>query len=157
MIKENKTIAEFGGGLCQVSTTAFRAALLAGLPIVEREEHAYRVRYYEWPYGPGVDATIYPPHPDLKFKNDTGNWILIQTRVEGTKLYFDFYGTKAGRRGQINKPQILWSRPDGSLATLFTRDVFVNDSKVRTDTFRSTYKSPSLYPHPVVETGAPAQ
>src|SRR3990167_7359954 len=157
VIKENKTIPEYGGGLCQVSTTAFRAALLAGFTILERKEHAYRVKYYEWPYGPGVDATIYPPHPDLKFKNDTDYYVLIQTKTVGTKIIFDFYSTKAGRFAVINKPKVLWSKPDGSMGALFTRDVFQNGKLVRSDVFKTLYKSPSLYPRPVVETGAPVQ
>lgn len=146
VIKENKTIPEFGGGLCQVATTTFRAALMSGLPIVERKNHAYRVHYYEWPYGPGVDATIYPPHPDVQFKNDTGHYILIQTRIEGVKIYYDFYGTKNGREGRINKPVVLWSKSDGSLATSFTRDILINGAVTHTDTFKSVYRSPSLYP-----------
>ncbi len=146
VIKENKTIPEFGGGLCQVATTTFRAALMSGLPIVERKNHAYRVHYYEWPYGPGVDATIYPPHPDVQFKNDTGHYILIQTRVEGYKIYYDFYGTKNGREGKINKPVILWAKSDGSLATSFARDIIINGAITHTDTFKSIYRSPALYP-----------
>lgn len=157
VIKDRKTIPEYGGGLCQVSTTTFRAALLAGLPIVERKEHAYRVRYYDWPYGPGVDATVYLPSPDLKFKNDTGHWILIQTRVSGSKLSFYFYGTKGGRTAVINRSKILWRGADGAMGTEFTRQVFQNGQLVRTDTFRSKFKSPSLFPKPVVETGAPVE
>jgi len=64
VIKKNKTVPEYGGGLCQVSTTAFRAALNSGLKITERVPHAYPVRYYN---PQGTDATIYPPHPDLRF------------------------------------------------------------------------------------------
>ena len=156
VIKENKTVPEFGGGLCQVSTTTFRAALLSGLPIIERKPHAYRVRYYDWPYGPGVDATVYQPNPDLKFKNDTGHWILIQTSASGSRLTFSFYGTSGGRSATISKPTILWSKPDGSMATVFTRQVFQNGVLVRTDPFNSKFKSPALFPHPVVENGAPA-
>ena len=43
----SRTIKGVGGGVCQVSTTLFRAAFLAGFPIVERYPHAYRVGYYE--------------------------------------------------------------------------------------------------------------
>jgi len=146
VIKENKTIPEYGGGLCQVGTTTFRAALMSGLPIVERKNHAYRVHYYEWPYGPGVDATIYPPHPDVQFKNDTGHYILIQTKLVGNVLTYDFYGTKSGREGRINKPIVLWSLPDGSLATIFSRDIIVNGKVVETNEFKSLYNSPDLYP-----------
>ena len=68
---------EYGGGLCQIGTTVFRAAVNSGLPITERRPHAYRVVYYE---PAGFDATIYDPRPDLRFINDTENYILIQTK-----------------------------------------------------------------------------
>ena len=87
VIKGNKTVPEYGGGLCQVATTLFRAALQSGLPITERRNHSYRVSYYE---PAGTDATIYSPHPDLRFINDTGNNILIQARFESNDIYFDF-------------------------------------------------------------------
>jgi len=102
VIKEDRLIPETGGGLCQVSTTMFRAAINAGLEILERTPHAFRVRYYEPPVG--LDATIYIPKPDLKFKNDTPGHILIQTKIEGTKLIFQFYGTKDGRKVEIKGP-----------------------------------------------------
>lgn len=94
VIKGDRTTPEYGGGLCQIGTTVFRAALATGLPITARRNHSYRVVYYE---PAGTDATIYDPWPDFKFINDTGHHILIQTRIEGTKLYFDFWGTPDGR------------------------------------------------------------
>lgn len=103
VIKGNKTIPEYGGGLCQIGTTVFRTALATGLPIVERRNHSYRVSYYE---PAGTDATIYSPWPDLKFKNDTGHYILIKSRIEGKKIYFDFWGTKDGRIVQTTEPVI---------------------------------------------------
>ena len=93
VIKQNQTIPEYGGGLCQVSTTTFRAAAEAGLKITERRNHAFIVRYYN---PPGFDATIYPPHPDFRFINDTPGHILIQTSVVDTKLRFEFFGTSDG-------------------------------------------------------------
>lgn len=106
VIKENKTTPEFGGGLCQVSTTLFRAALNAGLPITERQNHSYRVVYYERGTGPGLDATVYDPKPDLKFQNDTPGWILIQGRVIGNSVTFELYGTSDGRRSTISDVEI---------------------------------------------------
>lgn len=103
VIKENKTIPEYGGGLCQVGTTVFRAALYSGLPITARRNHSYRVSYYE---PAGMDAAVYIPQPDVRFKNDTGNYILIQTRIEGDDIYFDFWGTKDGRQVEVTKPVI---------------------------------------------------
>ncbi len=103
VIKGNKTTPEFGGGLCQIGTTVFRAALGTGLPITERRNHSYRVVYYE---PAGMDATIYSPKPDLKFINDTGHYILIQSRIEGMKIYFDFWGTPDGRIASTTKPVV---------------------------------------------------
>lgn len=95
VIKDNKTLPEFGGGLCQVSTTLFRAALNSGMKITARANHAYRVSYYEPPAG--MDATIYDPAPDFKFVNNYSSHILIQSQITGTKLTFTFYGTKDSR------------------------------------------------------------
>ena len=100
----NTTRADVGGGLCQVSSTAFRAAFWAGLPIVERWPHAFRVRYYEPPVG--LDATIYSPSVDLKWLNDTGHHILIQTYVDKAKstLTFRLYGANPGRTIEMDGP-----------------------------------------------------
>jgi vancomycin resistance protein YoaR len=105
VIKGNRTVPEYGGGLCQIGTTVFRAALNTGLPITQRRNHSYRVTYYE---PAGLDATIYDPQPDLRFLNDTGKHILFTTRIDGDNLIFDFYGTKDGRQAVIspNPPKI---------------------------------------------------
>lgn len=103
VIKEDKTTPEFGGGLCQVSTTTFRAVLNGGLEVTERRNHSYRVAYYE---PAGTDATVYDPYPDFKFTNDTPGHILIDTYIEGNKLYFDFYGTDTGRTVEMDGPHI---------------------------------------------------
>lgn len=86
-----RTLPEYGGGLCQVSTTAFRGVWKAGLPILARRNHSFAVRYYA---PPGTDATIYPPWTDLKFRNDTDGALLLQTFTEGNSAYFLYYGTK---------------------------------------------------------------
>lgn len=95
VIKGNKTTPEFGGGLCQIGSTSFRAAMEAGLKITQRRNHSYRVRYYE-PIG--TDATIYEPSPDFRFKNDTPAHILITTEMKGDGLYFSIWGTDDGRK-----------------------------------------------------------
>lgn len=95
VIKGNETVPEFGGGLCQIGTTVFRAALNTGLKITERRNHSYRVRYYE---PAGTDATIYDPSPDLRFINDTQAHILINSYLQGDDLMFEFWGTGDGRK-----------------------------------------------------------
>lgn len=110
IIKEGRTVLGDGGGVCQVSTTLFRAALAAGLPIVERHAHAYRVHYYEeGGYKPGLDATVYSPSYDLQFKNNTPGYILIQTQtnLNNLSLTFNLYGISDGRVSTISN-QKLW-------------------------------------------------
>lgn len=104
VIKGSKITPEFGGGLCQVATTLFRAALNAGLPIVERKNHSLRISYYEPPIG--LDATIYEPKPDLRFTNDYNRYLLLQTEVVGTELIFRFFGTQDGRKVTIPTPRV---------------------------------------------------
>ena len=108
VIQNGHTVLGDGGGVCQVSTTFFRALLNAGLPIVERHAHAYRVGYYEEDSPPGIDATIYVPSVDLKFKNDTGHYILIQSVVDlnNLSLAFYLYGTKDGRQVSMTTPVV---------------------------------------------------
>lgn len=113
IIQNGRTVLGDGGGVCQVSTTFFRALLNAGLPIIERHAHAYRVGYYEQDSPPGLDATVYYPNIDLRFKNDTENYILIQTFIDTSvqRLTFSLYGTKDGRQVVVNKPVILSQTP----------------------------------------------
>lgn len=145
VIKKDKTVPEYGGGLCQVSTTAFRGAVKAGFEITERENHAYPVQYYN---PQGTDATIYPPHPDLRFKNNTPAYVLIQTRIEGNKLYFDFYGSDDGREVTLKGPYTYDWKPDGSMKTTWTQEVYNKDGELQfKKIFYSNYKSPALYPH----------
>jgi vancomycin resistance protein YoaR len=143
VIKHNVTIPEFGGGLCQVSTTMFRAAVQGGMPITQRRNHAYAVRYYGTP---GFDATIYPPSTDLKFTNDTPGYILIQTRIEGTKLFMEFWGTSDGREVEIVGPRPYDRQPDGAVKATLAQRVMKDGEIVREDTFYSRYKSPNLFP-----------
>lgn len=92
-----------GGGICQVATTAYRAALLAGLPIVKRAPHSLYVHYYEL-FGLGLDATIFPGKQDLTFENDTPGDIVVQASLHGTELLVEFYGISDGRTVALDGP-----------------------------------------------------
>jgi vancomycin resistance protein YoaR len=104
VIVNGRTELGDGGGVCQTSTTIFRAALNSGLPITEWHAHAYRVGYYENDSKPGRDATIYTPSVDLKFTNDTAASILIQVQKDlaHNKLTYRFWGTKDDRNITIS-------------------------------------------------------
>ena len=160
VIKGNRTLPEFGGGLCQVSTTVFRAIMAAGLPITARQNHAFRVRYYE---PAGKDATIYDPSPDLKFVNDTGNHIVMVVTIVKDKIRVEFWGTRDGRVQSQSKVKILSETPPpepklietSELAegtkkcfeksvpgakTSFTYAITYPDGRVDEQEFRSVYK-----------------
>ncbi|MDE3088298.1 MAG: VanW family protein [Chloroflexota bacterium] len=106
IIFADRTVLGPGGGVCQVSTTVFRAAFFGGFPIVERWAHAYRVGFYEPPVG--LDATVFAPSVDFKFKNDTDAYLLIQPKVDlkNTTLTFNLYGTKPNRTVEMEDPII---------------------------------------------------
>lgn len=127
VIRQGKTELDVGGGICQVSTTLFRAVLDSGLNITQRQAHAYRVHYYEEDSRPGFDATVFIPSPDLKFVNDTGSYLLIQSKYDGVnkKLTYEIYGTSDGRKTVISN----YKQWDASPAP---PDVWVDDPTLPT-------------------------
>lgn len=122
IISAGRTVLGDGGGLCQVSTTLFRAAMSAGLPILERWGHSYRVSYYELNSKPGVDATVIAPSKDFRFKNDTPGHILIQTINDPKNLHLviEIYGTSDGRVATITEPKVWGITPP--LPTVYQDD-----------------------------------
>ncbi|MCC6166336.1 MAG: VanW family protein [Caldilineaceae bacterium] len=157
----DRTAVGIGGGVCQVSTTVFRAAYNAGMPIVERYNHGYVV---DWYGEPGLDATIFTPSVDFKFRNDTGAYLLIDPVVDGANgtMAFNFYGAKPAREVYVSEPvisdvvaappplytvdasvapgqrkQVDWEKP-GMIATV-TRTI-VEGGATRTETLVSKYQ-----------------
>lgn len=122
IISQGRTVLGDGGGLCQVSTTLFRAAMDAGLPILERWGHSYRVSYYELNSKPGVDATVIAPSKDFRFKNDTPGYILIQTTNDPKELHLviEIYGTSDGRVVTVTEPKVWGITPP--LPTIYQDD-----------------------------------
>jgi vancomycin resistance protein YoaR len=129
-IIQNRTQLEFGGGICQDSTTLFRAAFWAGLPITERWGHSFYISWYDryslgsYGNGPGMDATIFTGGPDLKFVNDTGNWLLMQAWSNPSSgiAQIEFYGTKLNRTVELSR-RIYDEKP------AIAEPVFVADPK----------------------------
>ncbi len=123
IIVGNRTVKGVGGGVCQVSTTVYQAALRAGFPILERYPHGYRVKYYENGMGPGFDAAVFTPSADFKFKNDSPGHLLIETAYDPARvtLTFRFYGTPDGRVVNISPSTIENTVPHGP-------DVYEKDS-----------------------------
>lgn len=150
VIKENVTTPEYGGGICQVSTTAFRGAMQAGLKIVARSNHSYPVAYYGTP---GYDATVYTPAPDLQFINDTGNPIYLHTKIVGSKVFFEFWGKSDGRQVKVNGPFVTQKKPDGSITAAVAQLISKNGKSIREENFVSHYQPAAKFPHVVKENG----
>ncbi len=165
IISEGRTVLGEGGGVCQTSTTLFRAVLNSGLPVVMRYPHAYRVGYYEQDMPVGFDAAIFQPSWDFQFKNDTANYVLVQSEYNADEqsLTFRLYGTSDGRTVDIPKPLITNEAPpppalyqdDPTLAkgtikqvdfpawganVKLTRTVKKGDQVLYNDTFNSVYQ-----------------
>jgi vancomycin resistance protein YoaR len=103
VIVADEVVEGVGGGVCQSSTTMYRAAVNAGLEIKERSPHSLDVEYYH-AYGYGIDAAVYTDsRSDLRFVNNTGNPILIHTYLApGYEAVVEFYGTSDGRKVELS-------------------------------------------------------
>jgi vancomycin resistance protein YoaR len=105
IIGAERTATGVGGGICQVSTTVFRAAFNGGFPITDRHAHGYVVSWYG---EPGLDATIFTPTVDFRFRNDTGHFLLVKPEVDAAKgqITFYLYGTRPDRVVESDPPQV---------------------------------------------------
>ncbi len=108
-----------GGGICQASTTVYRAALKAGFPIVQYKNHSLYVTYYE-AYGVGQDATVFPGQQNLTFLNDSGGPLLLQAYHSGDDAFVNIYGRPDGRTVKLEGPYFTKTAP---------ADVLVNDKR----------------------------
>ncbi len=138
-----------GGGICQAATTAFRAAVLAGLPIQKRVNHSLYVSHYE-DFGVGIDATVFPGKQDLTFENDMAHDIVIVAHTEGDNAFVSFYGVPDGRTVALDGPYFSKTAPSGLLfnnAQLkineigWKKTVTYADSKVLESNIVSRYKA----------------
>lgn len=132
----NRTQLEPGGGICQDSTTMFRAAFYAGLPFTDWTPHRFRISWYEKYDSIGMDSTIFTGGgPDLRFRNDTGNWLLIQGNANDAdaSVTFSIYGTKVpGRTVERTEPVITNQTPAPS------EPVYIDDPEQPAGSFKQT-------------------
>lgn len=137
VIKKDGLKPELGGGVCQVSSTVFRAAVASGMPIKERKNHSFPVQHYA---PQGTDATTYTGVVDLKFTNDTTDFILIwPVFLNDNTLEINLYGTDDGRKVKVYEPVKYDFKPDGVFKTKWEREVTKLKEAKRTDSFISTY------------------
>jgi vancomycin resistance protein YoaR len=132
----NRTQLEWGGGICQVSTTLYRAAFYAGLPFSDWTAHRFRISWYEKYDSIGMDAAIFTGGgPDLRFVNDTGNWILIEGVVNDAEasVTYTIYGTKVPGREVIRTDALILEETPAP-----TQPVYINDPEQPVGTYKQT-------------------
>lgn len=102
---------DVGGGICQVSTTVFRAAFKAGLPIEEWNPHRYRMGFYEADdWDPGLDASILQPEGDpfsggdFIFTNPSDSYMLMESYTDGPRVVIIIYGPDLGYKVNVTGP-----------------------------------------------------
>ncbi len=157
-IVNGKLVPQLGGGICQVGTTLFNAIFLSGLPVKERRNHSFYISHYP----KGRDATVSWGGPDLKFVNDTDNWVMVSVAYTSSSITISLYGTDPGyevtsKTGPFTneKPFGTETIKDPKLGTgikviddsgitgrtcVVTRTVTKSGKIVRNDSFKSVYR-----------------
>lgn len=145
-----------GGGLCQVSTTTYRAVLDAGLEILEQSNHSLYILYYE-EYGNGLDAAVFPGSKDFRFKNTSDGYLFFQAYVVGDTAYVDFYGMPVNKSVELIGPFYHAKVPEAYKAQLepnwnqigWIQKITKNDGSVIENVLYGSYKTKprKLYPY----------
>ncbi|WP_259383903.1 VanW family protein, partial [Bacillus thuringiensis] len=133
---QGKVIQSAGGGVCQVSSTLYSAALRADLGIVSRSNHSMPVNYLPL----GQDAAVADYGPDLKFKNNTGNHIYIQAFSNGGSITTRIFGTNTGKNVEVSSQVI--SRTSDKITAVTYKKVTQNGEVISNGQIsKSVYKS----------------
>jgi len=157
-IVDGKLVPQLGGGICQVGTTLFNAIYLSGLPVKERHNHSFYISHYP----KGRDATVSWGGPDLKFVNDTENWVMVSVAYSNSSITISLYGSDPGYEVTSKTGPFTNEKPFGTETTkdpklgtgikvidesgitgrscVVTRTVSKSGKIVRTDSFKSVYR-----------------
>lgn len=155
----NYLALDVGGGICQVATTLYNAAILADLPVIERHPHPLPVSYA----APGLDATIAGDYLDLKFVNNTDAPVYISSLVENDTITINIYGVEKDDDSNIRitsekhviDPEVViiedYSMPEGAIEEISSgspgyelrvyKEVLKNDEVVSKELISSDYSA----------------
>jgi vancomycin resistance protein YoaR len=118
IIQGDFAATDIGGGVCQVSTTVFRAAQNAGFQFKEWHPHSWRLAFYEADGSPpGLDAAIYQAHNewewelDMRFVNPLDSWLLLMMVVDGNWVSAHFYGKDPGWTVEVFPARVSDPKP----------------------------------------------
>ncbi len=144
-------IDDVGGGVCQVSSTLFNAAALAGMTIVDRSPHAWPVSYVD----KGLDATVNWPNLDFKFRNDKDTPVFLIAHYEKRQMTVEVYGMRTGPGESVTlETQVTDTRvppnepvmqPNPSLAPGTQQELKKARTGYTVDTFRVYFRDGVAY------------
>jgi VanW like protein len=135
-IVNGEVASNVGGGICYVATVLYRAAFLAGLPIVERHPHSIMVASLS--DVPGFDAAVDTSGSDLRWRNDTPHTILVTASLDDGRLTVALWGQGDGRKTTMHGPKVQKGIATQS-ATISRTVVAFNGTLVRQETIQSRY------------------
>lgn len=142
---EGKVVQEIGGGICQVSSTLYNAALLANLKITSRTNHYFPVSYLP----DGLDATVSWQSPDFRFVNNTAYPIKIiaSTNTSSMTLNIEIWGTnEAGTHVVMTSDTSKIFDPNNpSVATGYTTTTYRNVYNSANQLISSNVEAKSTY------------
>jgi vancomycin resistance protein YoaR len=132
-----------GGGLCQVTSTLYNAVLYAGLPVIERQPHDSQLPYIR----PGMDATVWygdttttVDDTDMKFKNTTDGYVLLQEYVaDDGYIYAKVYGVPDNIEVEMSSKEVWMTEDASQWITHYTRTK--NGEVVYEDSWKSDYNA----------------
>ena len=113
---DGELVRAYGGGVCQTSTTLYNAALLAGLPIVERHAHTFAPHYVP----PGRDAAVAQYDIDLRFRNPYLAPLRLRVRADGDRLEARIFGAERQSRIPQIATEILSAETPNRLVRIVT-------------------------------------
>lgn len=98
-IVNGNIVDDYGGGICQVSSTLYNAVLLAELDVIQRKNHSLKLSYLDY----GFDAAIAGDYIDFKFKNSSKTPIYIESYVTESEIICNIYGIESRSPNRIIK------------------------------------------------------
>ncbi len=147
IIENGKFADGIGGGVCQVSSTLYNAALISGLTVTERHRHSLSVSYVE----PSFDAMVSDAGADLKFRNDGKTPVYFGAFADGERIAFSFYGEKGAYEYRRQSYVIRYIDPPeeetigcGELAGGESREIVKAKKGIVSEGFLETYENGKL-------------
>lgn len=150
VIENGKIVSAIAGGVCQVTTTIYNAAIFAELKIVERHNHSLMVGYVPL----GRDAAVAGTYKNLRFQNDTDYNVYIETYIENNNIVCNIYGHEIHDSDRRIDFERVWVATIGKPAEKVTEDpnMYVGERQVtysgktgaKVDTYKLVYEGDKL-------------